>query len=61
MIKNKILTSLIKKFLEEEKIDEVSLRLDYEYKNNNPIFLNSSFSDECCSCCPCLKQSEDFE
>ena len=28
---------------------------------SSEINTNSSFGDECCSCCPCLKQSEDFE
>ena len=51
----------IEKFLEEKKMEEGSLCPDEEHNDNNSISLNTSFSDECCSCCPCLKHSEDLD
>jgi GTPase SAR1 family protein len=51
----------ISKFLAEKKMEEKSLLLDDKHNVNNSISLNTSFSNECCSCCPCLKQSENLD
>jgi hypothetical protein len=50
----------IETFLAEKQMAGNSLLLDNEHKVNNSIFLNTSFSDECCSYCPCFKKSEDL-
>jgi small GTP-binding protein len=51
-------TSLIKKFLEEEKKKKDFLSTGSK-RDVASISLKSSFCDECCSCCPCFKSSED--
>ena len=46
----------ISKLLTEKKLNKEPRGLD---NDNNSICLNSSFCDECCSCYPCMKHSED--
>jgi GTPase SAR1 family protein len=58
-ISDELFSPFIKKFLEEEK-----KKKDFSVNSSAKIYgekTNSSFRDECCSCCSCFKKSEELD